>query len=265
MIKFSVVCPVYNSEKFITKTINDVLNQTLLPHELIIVDDGSSDNTINVLNTIFNSYNGLVKLKLILSNHSGPGAARNEGIRACQNEWIAFIDSDDGWEKNKLYEVAKVIELNPFVNIICHNENFVRLNYPPIKLNYSLFFEINKSISFQLYKRNLFSPSATVCHIKLFNELGFFDEDLSSSQDYDLWLKLSPIMQPAFISEILGTYYERNGNISSSKLKKRFVNHTKVLIRHRKKVPMYLFISSFVKSILVYLSFYFKKYKCFIL
>jgi len=126
-------------------------------------------------------------------------------------------------------------------------------------LNYSLYYKPEISLITQLYKRNLFSPSATVCNINLFQRKGYFDEELSSSQDYELWLKLASIMRPFFIPEILGVYYQRDGNISSKKRFKRLKNLLKVLFRYRTKVPILIFSVSVAKAFSVFVLSIFKK------
>ena len=94
MIKFSVICPTYNSALFLSRTVNSVLSQKLAPHELIISDDGSSDNTVNLGRNL--ALNNISKTKIIVleNKHKGPGAARNSGILAASGDWIAFLDSD---------------------------------------------------------------------------------------------------------------------------------------------------------------------------
>jgi glycosyltransferase involved in cell wall biosynthesis len=253
MIKFSVVCPVHNSEAFILDTIGNIVNQSVQPDELILVDDGSTDRTRFLLEQFVSSYTGTVTIKLIFSVHKGPGAARNIGIQNCRNRWIAFMDSDDSWEQQKLQRVASFIDTNPKCNIFCHGERFMMLNQSAKELNYALSYSPDIPLITQLYKRNLFSPSATVCCISLFHEKGGFDEELSSSQDYELWLKHAPIMCPFFITEILGFYYEREGNISSKKRIKRLKNLLKVQHRYMNKVSFLSYFFSVTKTLLYFI------------
>ena len=202
---------------------------------------------------------GPVNLKVIFAGHKGPGAARNTGIRACRNQWIAFIDSDDRWEKDKLLMTSGYIESNLDCNIFCHSERHVKLDKSVSVLNYASYYHLRETLIIQLYKRNLFSPSSTICHVSLFDEKGYFDEQLSSSQDYELWLKLAPIMHPFFIPEVLGCYYERTGSISSKKIFKRFKNLLRVQLRYGENIPgpiywfqlaktFAIFGSSFIKA-----------------
>ena len=103
---FSIICPTYNSETFIKKTINSILDQNFLSYEIIFSDDGSSDKTINILDY----YSKLFRRKninciIIQNNHYGPGYARNRALEKANFDWISFIDSDDLWTHDKLQKV----------------------------------------------------------------------------------------------------------------------------------------------------------------
>lgn len=105
MIKFSIIMPAYNCENYIQKAIQSVLNQTYQTFELIIINDGSKDGTENVIKAIDD-----FRIRYILQENQGPGAARNMGILKSEGDYICFIDSDDEMEVNMLEEFNKVIE-----------------------------------------------------------------------------------------------------------------------------------------------------------
>lgn len=256
----SVVCPVFNSEEYIQKTIKSVLNQTLQVEELILIDDGSSDKTINIINDIIDQYNGPTDIILIKSSHQGPGVARNIGIKKAKSEWISFLDSDDHWLNNKIEVVKNHINNGPLINILCHSEKFVRIDKTEINLDYHKHYDPNANFSKLLYKVNLFSPSATTCKKSLILNYGLFDPNLPSCQDYDLWLKLSPYMNPFFIKDVLGIYFEREGNISNSKMFVRFKNRISVQWRYRSYVGFLQFLYSCSKTVLVFVFNFFKKF-----
>lgn len=250
MIKFSVVCPVYNSETFIVETIDNIISQSLPPDELVLVDDGSTDATVTLIKDYLEFYSGPTTFKLVAAKHKGPGAARNIGIRSCRNEWISFIDSDDKWDRKKLQTIGEYVANNPESNIFCHSEEQLSLDGAKTLLDYGNYYQPTKQITTQLYQRNLFSPSATVCRGELFLKKGFFDEELSSGQDYELWLKLAPLLKPVFIREVLGFYYERQGNISSQRAFKRLKNLLKIQARYMSTVPVGLVVERITKSVL---------------
>ena len=109
MPKVSVIIPTYNRSKFVTKAINSVLAQTFTDYEIIVIDDGSNDNTKEVLC----SYDA--KIKYIYQNNSGVSAARNAGIKKAKGKWIAFLDSDDEWTSEYLSWQMKQAEKYPRV------------------------------------------------------------------------------------------------------------------------------------------------------
>lgn len=104
MIKYSIVMPVYNSGKNLNQSIDSVINQIYSNWELIIIDDGSTDDSAEIINNYVNKDN---RIKLYLQKNQGPGIARNNGIKKCQGDYIAFLDSDDYYDNDFLYLVNK--------------------------------------------------------------------------------------------------------------------------------------------------------------
>lgn len=249
----SVVCPTFNSEKFIEATLETVVNQTLLPDELIVSDDGSIDNTLKVVKKFLTKKASGLNWIIIENYHSGPGAARNAGIDVATGEFIAFLDSDDLWDKNKLHKCLEIIAKHPSGNIFSHYE---RLTLPDGKikeLKHGSNLSLSKSIVTQLYRANRFSTSALICQKKMIQKWGGFDEKLNSAQDYELWLRMSPDAKPVIIPDVLGEYIHRSGNITSGKILKRFKNEIDIAFRHRHKVKSYDIIIRVFRVILSYL------------
>ena len=103
-MKISVIIPTYNRIFFLKRSIDSVLEQSLKPYEVIIVDDGSSDGTSTMIKKNY------PKINLICQENKGVSAARNIGIRASSGDWVCFLDSDDEWKKNKLSEQMLAIK-----------------------------------------------------------------------------------------------------------------------------------------------------------
>ena len=122
---FSVICPTYNSENYIKKNFYSLLSQSYQNFEVIYIDDGSTDNTVNVLKKLIQNHNNF---KLFEKNHGGPGSARNFGINKSNGEWVSFIDSDDTWHPLKLLKINTLILENTSRNFIVHWEKFIKLN-----------------------------------------------------------------------------------------------------------------------------------------
>lgn len=184
----SVIIPVYNRENFIKESVLSVLNQTYKNFELIVYDDGSIDNTEKVMNKIIKYY-PLYNIRYIKSlKNLGPSFARNRGVELSKGEFIAFLDSDDLWLKNKLkVQIEKMIENNWD---ICQTDEVWIRNGKRVNPH-----KKHKKVSGYIFEKALklciVSPSAVMMKKKLFLEFGGFDESLPACEDYDLWLRIS--------------------------------------------------------------------------
>jgi len=237
----SVVCPTYNSSPFIGETIATVRAQTTLPLEVIISDDGSTDDTLAIIEELQREITAF-PIRLIRNAHGGPGAARNAGIRAAVGDWIAFLDSDDRWLPEKLACIEAAIRRYPDANFFCNSEYHRWLDGSESLLDYGAVYMPNIPLQRQLFHENLFSTSAIVCRRNLLLTHGLFDERLRSSQDYELWLRLAPVIRPVFVRVPLGWYVDRAGNVTSGARWRRLWNLWCVLRRHRRAVNFPTFL-----------------------
>ena len=180
-MKFSVIIPVFNREKFIARAIESVLDQSYKNFELIAVDDGSTDNTPNIASQY--------PVRLIRQKNRGVSAARNVGIKAAKGEIIALLDSDDEWKKEHLTCHKEFFSQNPEYKIHQTDEIWIRngkfLNKKKIHQKKEGF------IFFESLHLCLISPSAVAIKKELFSEVGFFNEDFAVCEDYELWLRIT--------------------------------------------------------------------------
>lgn len=212
LIQFSVIVPCYNTEKTVISTLDSIKNQTYQNFEIIAVNDGSTDNTLNILET-YKLHNG-INLKVINQENKGLGGARNTGIREAQGTYIAFLDADDLWYPEKLFRVMQILSKNPEINIVCHDEDVLK-NERILRRN---FYGPFKTYEKLLFKENCLSPSAVVVNRKILLDVGLFSEDRSihGVEDYDLWLKLARKGAVFYyLHEILGAYVLHEGNMSA--------------------------------------------------
>jgi glycosyltransferase involved in cell wall biosynthesis len=179
----SVIIPTYNRGWIIKEAIDSVLAQDFKDFELIVIDDGSTDNTLDILNSFE------CKIKVLRQNNRGVSAARNRGIAAASGRLIAFLDSDDLWLPGKLTGQVDFFKSTPDVYICQTQEiwvrNHVRVN--PKKRHKKprgMIFESSLALC-------LVSPSAVMLRRSLFEKVGGFDETLPACEDYDLWLRIS--------------------------------------------------------------------------
>lgn len=208
-IDISVIIPVYNREKTIVNCINSILNQTYLPKEIIVVDDGSVDNTIDKVKKLNST------LLKIINNKVNKGAqhVRNQGIRSAKYDWIAFLDSDDSWEPSKLRKQVETI-------INYGNDPYLVINSKCTRV-----FELNNKTeiwelpiihgpSKEVYKKLLLNPGPMfqgMLTSKLaLEKIGYLDESIISFQEWDTAISLSKICKFHWINEPLFTYYISN-------------------------------------------------------
>jgi glycosyltransferase involved in cell wall biosynthesis len=198
-LQISVVIPTFNREKTIRRAIDSVLNQDLLPCEIIVVDDGSTDKTYNILK----SYN--TQIKAITQIHSGVSSARNRGIKEAKGLWIAFLDSDDEWLPNKLSEQFAYLQKHPKTRILQSDEQWIR-NKKKVNTN-KKYLKKSGNIFKDCLKTCIVSPSTVICERFLLLEIGGFDEDLPVCEDYDLWIRIAARYPIPLLDKVLINKY----------------------------------------------------------
>jgi glycosyltransferase involved in cell wall biosynthesis len=179
----SAIIPTYNRGWIIKEAVDSVMSQDYRDFELIIVDDGSTDNTPEILN----SYRG--DILVFKQENQGVSAARNRGIAEASGRFIAFLDSDDLWLPQKLFRQVEFFNKNPDAQICQTEETWIRkgVRVNPKKRHkkpWGMIFEPSLALC-------LVSPSAVMIRRSLFEEVGGFDETLPACEDYDLWLRIS--------------------------------------------------------------------------
>lgn len=182
---FSVVIPLFNKKLSIRQTIQSVLDQTFKKFELIIVNDGSTDGSQDVVREFTDP-----RIRLINQKNSGVSAARNRGIREARYDWIAFLDGDDLWTKDHLEEVNRMITLFPNEKVFTTSYRTDLQNEPKEDQNS---FEVQKLDNFfyEAMKGSVIGASRGVIHKQCFDEAGGFNESLTIWEDKDLWLRLA--------------------------------------------------------------------------
>ena len=212
MSLISVVIPTYNRSAFLKEVIESVLKQTYQSFELIVVDDGSTDDTAGVLSRYAD------KISSLSMNHGGPSAARNHGIQAARGDYIAFLDSDDLWLPGKLAAQMSFFHANPEARI-CQTEEIWMRN--GIRVNPR---QKHKKHSGWIFDKCLplcvVSPSAVMIHRSVFKQVGLFDETFPACEDYDLWLRIAPLypiylIDKPFIIKRGGHGDQQSKNVSS--------------------------------------------------
>lgn len=210
---FSVIIPVYNKLPHIERSVTSVLNQTFPNFELILVDDASTDGSLEKLQEFDDP-----RIRILKRNAPGPGgyAARNLGIENAKFDWISFLDADDEWEPGYLENVSRAISLHPKCEIISTNWDHIY----PNKSEANLFFEKieNDYIDFTLtdfFQQNYFIwTSAVTLQKSLIKKVGMFPQDrCKRGGDVDTWIRcLYASKGNVWINRKLAHYYRETVN-----------------------------------------------------
>lgn len=177
----SIIIPAFNREAFLNKAIESVLQQSFQDFELIVVDDGSRDNTYGVVSRFSD------RIKYVKQENKGPGCARNRGIKESTRDFIAFLDSDDWWDKEKLALQIRYMQENP-AYLISHTDEVWYKNGAIL----------NQKKKHKKFHGYIFGKCLSLCCVsmstvmlrrELFNRVGFFDESMLCCEDYDFWLR----------------------------------------------------------------------------
>lgn len=211
---FSIVMPLYNKEYSVIKSIGSVLEQIIEDYELIIVNDGSTDSSLSVVNGIKDH-----RIRIIDIENRGVSGARNIGISYAKYDLIALIDADDIWLPNFLLEMANLINEFPLASLYGSTSTMMQ-NGQITSLDYGLAQGFRGYIDnyFDLDKYNtLFDSSSVVFRKKDFFDIGGYDENLKIGEDIDLWFRFAIKYKIAFINKTLTYYILESENRSSKK------------------------------------------------
>ena len=178
-MKISVIIPTFNRADFILQAIKSVQNQSISVDEIIVIDDGSTDGTKELLKD--------ENIVYIYQKNSGVSAARNQGIKKAKCDWLAFLDSDDLWHKDKIKEQVALHVNNPTLKASFTDEKWIRNGKIVNKKKHLRKEEPTFLNSLRTCKIGV---STFFVHKCVFDEVGLFDENLKVCEDYDLWLRI---------------------------------------------------------------------------
>lgn len=194
----SVIVPSFNRKNLLKRALTSIYAQTYLAQEVIVIDDGSTDGTDELIKEYF------PKVKYFFQKNKGVSAARNLGIQKSTGDCIAFLDSDDEWLPNKLEKQIHFLKSSPLA-WVQSRERWIRNQK-----------EINPGAKHQMISGMIFnqscelclvSPSAVMLEKKLFDRYGLFDESLPACEDYDLWLRILAYEPIGLLEEPLTIHY----------------------------------------------------------
>jgi teichuronic acid biosynthesis glycosyltransferase TuaG len=228
----SIITPVFNREELIVECVKSVQEQTYKNYEHIIIDDGSDDNTIKIVEALAKKDSKIILIKSPENSGGKPGKVRNIGIKIAKGELIAFLDSDDLWEKEKLE-----------IQLVFMQKNGLDFSYHPLS---RLVNSAESTTSFWgrdcfqkdffrgLFLSNFIPTCSVLVKKKVLKEVSSFEESLKYDEDYFLWMLIAlKNYKMAFLGDVLGSFRRTNhGNINSV-LNKKEKNENTILLKEK--------------------------------
>jgi glycosyltransferase involved in cell wall biosynthesis len=210
---FSIVISVYNKADYIENTLKSVVNQSFDDFEIIVVNDGSSDNSLEIINSINDD-----RISVITTENLGASMARNKGIEESNSDFIALLDGDDYWDKDYLKTIYDAISIFPNQKVFSvaiaqkYKNKIVPVNY---SFNQTETFRIHNFFE-SSKKYSLLSSSSVVFHKAIIKQTGKFDPNIVSGQDTDLWIRFGLHYDIVFINKELVTYTHNTNSLSNT-------------------------------------------------
>lgn len=232
--EIDVVIPVYNGAAYLAEAIRSALTQTLPPRRVIVVDDGSTDQSAQIARSLSQ---GAVELVLIQKPNGGLSSARNAGLAACRGEYVALLDADDVWLPHKLErQLARFAssELPDLGLVYCDYDDIDAAgrpiqDFPSTRLTRGLRGDVRR----RLYRGNLVagSGSAVLVRRALLERCGGFDQGLPSSEDWELWLRLSHHCSFDYVDEVLVHLRRHGESMQAQKVRQILLTDLSVMAR----------------------------------
>ncbi|MGB9667721.1 MAG: glycosyltransferase family 2 protein [Thermosulfidibacteraceae bacterium] len=219
----SVVIPTYNRASLLIRAIESVFSQSYKNFEIIVVDDASTDNTREVVSKFLDDPR-VVYIRN--EKNMGVSASRNRGIRYGRGEFVAFLDSDDYWLRDKLRKQVEIIMSDDDVGMVYTGERFIDEEGRIIRD------EIPKYSGFVyhvLLSKNFISPSSTLLRKEVFEKVGFFREDMNYREDYEFFLRVAKNYKIAYVKDILTIRYMHTKGRLSDDISCRIMSIYKIM------------------------------------
>jgi glycosyltransferase involved in cell wall biosynthesis len=206
-LEVSIIIPTYNSAQYVTDAVDSVLNQTFGDLEVLIIDDGSTDETESVMCRYSSS------VRYIRQQNSGVAAARNRGITESRGRYVAFLDADDTWLPDKLERQIAALRAHTDTRVCYTAFTLVSSDLSPLAIVRSK--RQGRALEDLLLRGNVVGSICTVlCERSLFEKTGGFDQALSQCADWDMWVRLAALTEFLYLDEPTVTYRQHGSNMS---------------------------------------------------
>lgn len=234
---FSVVIPLYNKEQYILRAVSSVLNQSYTDFELIVIDDGSTDEGPCLVSRVSDP-----RIRLVRQKNGGESAARNRGIQEASAQYIAFVDADDAWEEDHLATLAKLIEDFPGSGIYCTGYRFIE---PSGKVKEPSWFNVPERGYINRYfhsvsRGDMIATASSVCIPRdVFDQIGLFPMGDQLGADQDMWARVALRYPLAVDAHPTATYFRDAANRSC------------ISLRHEGELPYITRLQSALDTVLL--------------
>lgn len=258
MPSVSVIIPSFNRAGYIAKTLQSALGQSYKDKEIIVIDDGSTDNTYEAIRPYLDK---IIYYKN--KTNGGPPVARNLGLKLAKGRYIAFLDSDDLWLPGKLDIQVEYLDRNEEIGLLFTDMEIFQEDDKGHKIIVETVRLENNDLSFASLFRCNFIPTLTVMFRReCIEKVGLFDESMEIAEDYEMWLRIRRFYEFGHIPRVLAKYRLHEGNIvgkdrekalhwniiTIKKILERYPEIEKELVMDMRKYFMYLFYSSGIEN-----------------
>lgn len=207
--KVTVIIPTYNRAHYLGDAIQSVCEQTFNDFELIVVDDGSTDGTLDLLHSIHD-----LRLRVLQQEHRGISAAMNAGLRAAHGLYIARLDSDDVWFPDMLAGQVAVLDAHPEVGLVYAKGQAMDAAGTPLPMTIGMPERYPGDSFRSMIRENCTCNITVVVRRACFDRVGWYDETLQMSEDWDIWLRVARHYQFAYVDRIVARFRWHEGNIT---------------------------------------------------
>ncbi len=228
--KISVILPVFNGEKYLRESIQSVLDQTFTDFELIVINDGSTDESLNITRSF-----GDKRILILDQKNQGLTASLNRGISESKGKYIARIDADDVWiDKNKLKKQFEFLEKNMSYSLLGTNAHFVNVNEKVTTTHYPL---LDVEIRQKILIKNPFIHSAVIFRKDIALQCGMYDPREKYVEDYGLWLRMGQKGKFANFPDHTVKYRINASGVTQTKNVEQIKNSLLVVEKNKKYYP----------------------------
>jgi glycosyltransferase involved in cell wall biosynthesis len=235
-ITVSIILPLYNGENFIEQTLESIARQSFTDSELIIVDDGSTDNSCTIIKRISSEseYPILKNLQILSKENGGVASARNFGIKATKGKYLAFIDQDDLWVPQKLEQQIAALESSTATWCYSSYLRFYADGREKIRKRGSS--DRIKTLGSLVFGKLFIPPSTVLIEKSVCEEEGGFVSEFTPSDEWDLFLTLAEKHAPVYCPEVLVRFRSHSASTAKKQKRKIFDAQLKVLEKHFSKL-----------------------------